>query len=169
MSEKNNIGIEAAVIRNIRISKHDLRVSLNGVKNTPGGAASIFGELAKGDINVNLIVQNMTLKGEGWTDISFTVKQSDLDRVTSVLEQIKSKEMIEGFFVHEDEKIFVVEGDGMQTHSDIAARIFKRLGDAKVNIEMICTSELEISCAVRSATIDSSLEMLRQEFKNEIS
>ena len=161
-------GIEAAVIRNIRISSHDLRISLVGLSNKPGVAAAIFDELGKGGINVNLIVQNMKKQDDDSADISFTILPEDEGKVKTQLEAAKGKKLIEDYFVHGDQKIFVIEGDGMQTHTDIAARIFKRLGDARINIEMICTSELEISCAVSADNVQASLEMLHQEFKEEI-
>jgi aspartate kinase len=161
--------IEAAIIRDIRVSEDDLRVSLRGLSNVPGTAAKIFTALASENVNVNLIVQNMTIKGEDWADISFTVNPSEIEKVRRVLNKAREQKLIDGYESHEEEKILVVEGDGMQTHTDIAARIFKRLGEAGINIEMICTSELEISCAVSQTTSDASLQMLREEFKEEIS
>jgi len=167
MSQLKQQGIEAAVIRDIRVSETDLRVSLNGLANEPGTAAKIFDILSEDNINVNLIVQNMTKKGKDWADISFTILPSDLETVHKVLAQAQDQELIKGYDTHQDENIIIVEGDGMQTHTDIAARIFQRLGKAGINIEMICTSELEISCAVSNVTSKAGLKMLCKEFMEE--
>ena len=168
MASKPSQLIEAAVIRDIRINEKECRVSLNGVANAPGTAAEIFAALADGDINVNLIVQNMTSRGYDWADISLTVDSTAMEKVGAVLDKAVEQKLLKRYDVHDDEKILVVEGDGMQTHTDIASRIFHRLGAAGINIEMICTSELEISCAVNTSTSGVSLKMLKDEFKDEI-
>ena len=132
------------------------------VPDKPGVAAYLFGEIAKNDINVDMIIQNISKTGA--TDVSFTIEASDLPRTLKlmkrVIKKIGAKDVI---FDKGIAKISVV-GIGMRTHSGVAAAMFKSLASKKINIEMISTSEIKISCVVRKKKAEEAVRALHKAF-----
>jgi aspartate kinase len=139
--------VEQQVVTGIAYAKDEAQISLRRVADRPGVAAGIFGPLAEANINVDMIVQNISEDGKS-TDMTFTVPNGDIARALSVLE--KTKESM-GFdtLQHDDgmSKISVI-GIGMRSHAGVAATAFKALAEKGINIRAITTSEIKISILI---------------------
>ena len=139
--------VEQQVVTGIAYAKDEAQISLRRVADRPGVAAGIFGPLAEANINVDMIVQNISEDGK-YTDMTFTVPSGDIDKALAVLGKIK--ETI-GFDVVQSEagmsKVSVI-GIGMRSHAGVAATAFKALADKAINIRAITTSEIKISILI---------------------
>jgi aspartate kinase len=155
--------MEDVAVSGIAFDRHQAKVSLMGVPDRPGIAAAIFGALAEVRVNVDMIIQS-TAQG-GINDISFTVSQGDLKKALSAMEPVKvSLKASELLNEPEVGKVAVV-GVGMRSHPGIAARMFKSLADNGINIQMISTSEIKISCVVAKNQVDAAVRALHKEFE----
>ena len=154
--------MEDIVVSGVTLQKDEAKVTIRDVPDKPGMAAQIFRELAEKDINVDMIVQNVSR--EGSTDVSFTVPKSDLAstlRITrSVAQRIGTGE------VTTDEGIAKVSvvGIGMRSHSGVAAKMFEAMARERINIEMISTSEIKLSCVIRKAHAERAVRVIHQTF-----
>jgi aspartate kinase len=155
--------MEKTVVSGVTYNKNEAKITILNVPDRPGVASLIFQRIADADINVDMIIQNISQKGT--TDISFTVFQNDLKKSKKALESIVKKIKAKGYII--DEKIGKVSavGVGMRTHSGIASAMFKALADKKINIEMISTSEIKISVVVREAQVEDAVRALHGAFK----
>ncbi|MBE7185945.1 MAG: aspartate kinase [Methylobacterium mesophilicum] len=139
--------VEAQVVTGIAYAKDEAQISLRRVADRPGVSAGIFGPLAEANINVDMIVQNISEDGSR-TDMTFTVPSGDVQKALAVLE--RTKETV-GFDViqHEEgmSKVSVI-GIGMRSHAGVAATAFKALADRSINIRAITTSEIKISILI---------------------
>ena len=138
------------------------KVTVRGVRDQPGVAAALFEPLAAEGISVDTIVQNTGL--EQISDISFTVGTGDLGKATDLVR--KSMGLLEAHLATEDSlaKISIV-GAGMQNAPGYAARMFRALSDAGVNIDMITTSEIRITCIVHESDVERSVQSLHRAFE----
>jgi aspartate kinase len=154
--------IEEPVVRGVALQQNEAKITICNVPDKPGIAAKIFNELARKSINVDMIVQNVSHKKI--TDISFTVSKDSLIKAIKVSKKI-SKEIGAGRILSDEDiaKVSIV-GVGMRSHSGVAAKCFSTLARAKINIEMISTSEISISCVVRKDTGKKALKVLHKEF-----
>jgi aspartate kinase len=141
----------------------EAKVTLGGVPDKPGIAARVFRALADADVNVDMIVQNVS--DHGVTDISFTVPRTDLDKATSITGDLATE--IGAIGVTTDSAIGKVSlvGAGMKTNPGVAAQMFETLANASVNIEMISTSSIRISCVVREPDIERAVLELHSAFQ----
>ena len=155
--------MEDVLIRGVSLNKNEAKLTLSGVPNRPGVAAGVFRTLADAGINVDMIIQNIGKSTD--TDISFTVPQSDADNAVDVLKAIMKKFGIKG--ISQDLNIAKVSvvGIGMRSHAGVAASMFEALGKHKINIEMISTSEIKISCVVNKKYAEKSVKILHDHFK----
>lgn len=155
--------IEEAVVRGVALTDTEAKVTFCNVADIPGIAARIFNELSRENINVDMIVQNVS--HEKITDISFTVPKNSLAKTLKISKLI-SKNIKSGSVVS-DEKIAKVSvvGVGMKSHSGVAAKCFSVLARNKINIDMISTSEISISCVVKKEAGPKALRALHREFK----
>lgn len=155
--------IEEPVVRGVALTENEAKVTLCNVPDKPGIAARIFNRLAKEHINVDIIVQNVSHKR--MTDISFTVPKSSLAKAIKTSHKLSKQVGIKK--VISDENIAKVSavGVGMRSHSGVAARCFSVLAKNKINIEMISTSEISISCVVQKSCGKRALKVLHKEFK----
>jgi aspartate kinase len=139
--------VEQQVVTGIAYAKDEAQISLRRVADRPGVAAGIFGPLAEANINVDMIVQNISEDGSR-TDMTFTVPSGDVDKALAVLDRIKGTV---GFdVIQHDEgmsKVSVI-GIGMRSHAGVAATAFKALADKSINIRAITTSEIKISILI---------------------
>ena len=139
--------VEQQVVTGIAYAKDEAQVSLRRVADRPGVAAGIFGPLAEANINVDMIVQNISEDGK-FTDMTFTVPSGDVSKALAVLEKVKETV---GFDVvqHDDgmSKVSVI-GIGMRSHAGVAATAFKALSEKGINIRAITTSEIKISILI---------------------
>jgi aspartate kinase len=154
--EKNN------VISGVAYSRDDVKISLIGVPDRPGIASKIFNSLAKENINVDMIIQNVH-RGKV-NDITFTIADEDLSEARVILEGLKSELTIEDIiFDSEMAKISIV-GAGMVTNPGVAAKMFESLAEADINIEMISTSEIKVSCLLDQSEAKEAVRVLHDKF-----
>ena len=154
--------LEDIAVRGITCNKAEAKVTICAVPDKPGVAATIFKEISKIGVNVDTIVQNVSHTRH--TDISFTVPKADLNKTIPVMKRLAAK--IKAGEVLDDKNIARVSlvGSGMRSHSGIAAKMFQILADNKVNIEMISTSEISISCIINYKHTDTAVKMLHKKF-----
>jgi len=155
--------MENVLVRGVTFNKDEAKVTICDVPDKPGLAAKIFNDLAKHAINIDMIVQNISRTGA--TDVSFTVDESELRQTLYLSKVISSKIGARG--VTHDESIakISVVGIGMKSHSGVAARMFKALASKKINIEMISTSEIKISCVVKESRAKEAVRAIHKEFR----
>jgi aspartate kinase len=155
--------MEKAIISGVPHDTSEAKVTLVGVPDRPGIAARTMRLIADEAINVDMIVQNVS--HEGTTDISFTVPKADLGRVLRVLEQVKGE--VGARTVLADEEIAKVSlvGAGMKSSPGVAATMFEALADAGVNIEMISTSTIRVSCVIRAGDVTTAVRAIHDRFK----
>ena len=154
--------MEDPIISGVVTDASEAKLTVLGVPDRPGISATLFEPLAEANVNVDMIVQNTST--EGTTDISFTVPSADL----KVADEIVSRIAIEmsGAGVTQDSEIAKVSlvGAGMKTSPGIAARMFRCLAEAAVNIEMISTSTIRISVVIAAGDLETAARSLHTEF-----
>jgi aspartate kinase len=155
--------MERAIISGIAHDTSEAKVTVSQVPDRPGVAASIFRALADASVNVDMIVQNVS--AQGYTDISFTLPKDDLHVAAPVLEQVSAD--VGGSGVMTDAEVGKVSliGAGMKTHPGIAADMFDALAEAGINIEIISTSSIRISCVVRAAEVERAVRVVHEKFR----
>jgi aspartate kinase len=154
--------MEKMIIRGIAADKNQAKATLLGVPDTPGVAARIFKELAAANINVDMIVQNVSAAGH--TDLSFTVAKDDIAKTRRVVEPLVQKVKAAGLNFDGDIAKVSIVGVGMKSHSGVAFKMFDILAVNKINIEMISTSEIKISVAIRATEADQAVRSLHKAF-----
>jgi len=162
ITKKKNI-LSKNTIRGISFTKNDAKLTLVGVKDKPGVAASIFKPLYENSINVDMVVQNISAVGRE-TDLTFTVKLEDLNKTRKLVENNKSIKFKKLIINKNVSKVSIV-GVGMITTPGVTFRMFKALAKKKINIEVISTSEIKISVLINKKNLKKSVEILHQEFK----
>jgi aspartate kinase len=155
--------LEQAIISGVTHDTSEAKITVTQVPDQPGIAARLFGALADDDINVDMIVQNTSTGGT--TDISFTVPRSDLAAAMRVSEAL-GPEIGARSVTHDAEigRVSIV-GAGMKTNPGVAARMFRVLSDESVNIEMISTSSIRVSCVVRARDVERAVRALHSAFE----
>jgi aspartate kinase len=156
--------MERPLITAVTHSRDEARITLLGVPDHPGVAGRIFTALADANINVDMIIQDEPREGAE-AHMSFTVPRSDLRAARAAIEPVASEVGING--VHDDPemgKVSVV-GAGMKSHPGVAARVFATLGEQGINIEMISTSPIKISCVVTADSVDRAVRALHEAFE----
>jgi len=154
--------MEQAVVRGIAPDDSEAKLTVYGVPDTPGVAASLFEPLAAEGLNIDMIVQNVS--HDGSTDISFTVPIAVLDTALAVSQAVAADVGAGGVTVDEEIAKVTVVGIGMKTESGVAARMFRILADNGINIEMISTSPIRISCVVRGNQVGAAVRALHTGF-----
>jgi len=154
--------IEEPEVRGVALTENEAKLTICNVPDKPGIAASIFTELAKNNINVDMIVQNVSHKKI--TDISFTVPKNLLSKAEKVSQKIAQRIGATEVLSDCDIAKVSVVGVGMRSHPGVAAKCFSALAKRKINIEMISTSEISISCVVRKKEGKKALQVLHKEF-----
>ena len=154
--------IEEPVVRGITLMDDETKITIRNVPDKPGIAAYIFTQLASNGINVDMIVQNVSR--ERTTDISFTIPKLSVDKMREVSGKIIKKIGAESIATDEDIAKVSVVGVGMKTHPGVAAKCFYALAKNKINIEMISTSEISISCVVKKKAGRKAVKVLHNVF-----
>ncbi|PIU42339.1 MAG: aspartate kinase [Candidatus Omnitrophica bacterium CG07_land_8_20_14_0_80_42_15] len=163
--------MENVLISGVTVNKNEAKITICDVPDKPGVAAKIFKAIAKENINVDMIIQNVsrTAKGKAKkalsTDLSFTVPGGDLLKTMKVTRAIAKEARAGGVIQNNNIAKVSVVGVGMRSHSGVAARMFDVLAKARVNIEMISTSEIKISCVVLRKHADKAVIALHKEFE----
>ena len=160
---KETKNMEEVVVSGVALTEDEAKVTLFQVPDKPGVAAKLFAQLAEANINIDMIVQNKTQTNT--TDISFTVFKNELKKAMAVVE--KAMKTIGAKNMSCDENISKVSivGVGMRSHSGIASKMFTTLAQRKINIDMISTSEIKISCVVRGDKGREAARALHQAFE----
>jgi aspartate kinase len=155
--------MEQAIISGIAHDRSEAKVTVNRVPDRPGVAASLFGSLAEAGINVDMIVQNVS--HDGSTDISFTVPRAHLGESERISKQVAGEIGADSVDVDPEIAKVSLVGAGMKSHPGVAAKVFETLAGAGINIEMISTSTIRISCVVRAAQVESAVKALHSAFE----
>ncbi len=162
ITKRSNI-INNKIITGISSTLNDSKISLIGVKDKPGVAASIFKPLSKNLINVDMVVQNISANGKE-TDLTFTIKTEDLIKTQKIIKANKSIQFRKIILKKDVSKISVI-GVGMITTPGVTFRMFQTLANKKINIQVISTSEIKISVLIDKKNTQKALIALHKEFK----
>jgi aspartate kinase len=163
IGEEDERMLEKAIISGVTHDVSEAKVSVLGVPDKPGIAGRLFRALADAAVNVDMIVQNVSQ--QGLTDITFTLPKTDLPAAGPILEQV-ANEIGAGGVVHDPDvaKVSLI-GAGMKSHPGIAADMFIALAEAGINIEVISTSSIRISCVVRASEIERAVQAVHDRFE----
>ena len=153
------------IITGISFTKNDSKITLIGVVDKPGVAASIFEPLSKNSINVDMVVQNISSDGKE-TDLTFTIKNDDIIKTEKILNKNKSIKFKSILITKNVSKISII-GVGMITTPGVTFRMFKALAKNKINIQVISTSEIKISVLIKKKLIKKAISALHKEFNLE--
>ena len=151
--------VEQKVVSGIAYSKDEAKITLTGIPDRPGVAASIFGPLSDASVNVDMIVQNASDDGAS-ADLTFTVGRADLHRATEVIEQ--ARELLQYQELLSDPNVVKVSviGVGMRTHAGVAKKMFETLAEKGINIQVISTSEIKVSVLIAEEYTELALRSL---------
>jgi len=156
--------VEQELVSGIAYSNDEAKITLVQVADRPGVAASIFGPLADANVNVDMIVQNVSADGRA-TDLTFTVPRADLDRSLKVIEDLKEKIGYREIAPDPDVVKISVIGVGMRSHAGVAQRMFQALADKGINIQVISTSEIKVSVLIPEEYTELALRALHTAYE----
>ena len=162
ITKKSNI-TKNKIITGISSTHNDSKVTLVGVKDRPGVAASIFKPLSINSINVDMVVQNISANGKE-TDLTFTIKTDDLNKTKRIIKENKKINFRKILFEKGVSKVSII-GVGMITTPGVTFRMFQSLSSKNINIQVISTSEIKISVLINSKDVKKALIVLHKEFK----
>jgi aspartate kinase len=155
--------MEEVLVSGVTLNKDEAKVTICDVPDRPGIAAKIFNEIANCGINVDMIVQNVSRTGH--TDLSFTVAKGELHKTLKIAKRV-SREIGGGNIVQDEDIARVsIVGVGMRSHPGIAAKMFEALASHKINIEMISTSEISISCVIKKKSVEEAVKVIHEKFR----
>jgi aspartate kinase len=160
---KEGEAVEGIVVSGVTVTKDEAKITIRGIPDQPGQAAKIFHEIATKNINVDMIIQNIS--ANNLADVTFTVSRKDATEALKTAEKIRkdmgAKEVIS------DNKIakLSVVGIGMRSHCGVAEKMFSVLAREKINIQMISTSEIKISCVIDEEHAERALRIVHQAFQ----
>jgi aspartate kinase len=160
---REDSGMEEAVVTSVTHDRNQAKVSILRVPDRPGVAAQVFGAVADQNIVVDMIVQNISR--DGFTDMSFTLPRGDRARSVAALEDVARRVGAEGVQFNDRVAKISIVGVGMRSHSGVAARMFAVLSKEGVNIQMISTSEIAVSCVVDDKYAELAVRALHEAFE----
>ncbi len=160
-----DLTMEQAIISGVAHDRSEAKVTVVGVPDRPGQAAALFRVLAEAELNLDMIVQNISTRGSGRTDVSFTLPKTDgpvaVQALTKVREAVGFEELL---FDDHIGKLSLV-GAGMRSHPGVSASFFAALAEAGINVEMISTSEIRISVITRDTDLDAAVRAVHDAFE----
>ena len=157
--------MENGLVSGIAFQKDQMKYTLHGVSDTPGIAYSILGPLSDANIEVDVIVQNISVNGK--TDFTFTVSKEDEHATSEVIKQMKNSLEFDDVIVDSQIAKVSLVGVGMRTHAGIASTAFKALSENDVNIQMISTSEIKITIVINESAVTKAVKALHEAFELE--
>jgi aspartate kinase len=157
--------MEHPLITAVTHSNEEARITLLGVPDRPGAAAAIFGALAEANCNVDTIIQNEPLEEGRDAEVSFTIASEDLRAAERALEPVIQELGIESVDTDPEIGKVSIVGAGMRSHPGVAAKVFQTLAEREINIEMISTSPIKISCVIRSNAVPDAVRALHEAFE----
>ena len=155
--------MEEVLVSGVTANKKEAKVTICDVPDRPGIAAKIFRDLADNNINVDMIIQNISRTG--YTDVSFTMPVEELGRARQVIEKIVKEVKAKGVIYNREIAKISIVGVGMRSHSGVAAQMFEALASKRINIDMISTSEIKISCVIDKKYAQDAVKVLHRAFK----
>jgi aspartate kinase len=165
-----DLSVEQALITGVAHDRSEAKITIVGVPDEPGAAARIFETAANAEINIDMIVQNVSTvttdsDGHGrFTDISFTLPKADGPTAMAALSKIQESVHFKGLLYDDHVGKVSLIGAGMRSHPGVAASFFAALGEAGVNIEMISTSEIRVSVVCRDTDLDAAVRAVHEAF-----
>ncbi len=162
ITKKSNI-LRNKIITGISSTNNDSKITLVGVKDKPGIAASIFKPLSENSINVDMVVQNISADGKE-TDLTFTIKSDDLQKTVKLVKK-NSKIKFRNLIIDKNVSKISIIGVGMITTPGVTYRMFQALAKKNINILVISTSEIKISVLINKKNIKKAISVLHNEFK----
>ncbi len=151
-------------VRGVAQDAHAARIAVLGLRNVPGVAYNVFSALAEDNITVDMIVQSVRNSNDDKTDIVFTIDDTDMDDAKKVLDKMRDDGKVEEVIYDDDTAKVSVVGAGMLGKPGVAARMFGALGRADVNIDIVSTSEISISCLILRKDLDKAVQAIHDEF-----
>jgi aspartate kinase len=163
IGEEANLMLEKAIISGVTHDTSEAKVTILGVPDRPGIAAKVFRALADVGVNVDMIVQNISEHGH--TSITFTLPKTDIATAEPILARIAKE--IDAAGVNQDPDIAKISliGAGMKSHPGVAADMFDALAEAGINIEIISTSTIRISCVIRASEVERAVQAVHDRFR----
>jgi aspartate kinase len=155
--------MEDVVVRGVALARDEAKITILGVPDHPGVAARICTVMAEGNINIDMIIQNATQTGR--TDFTFTVLQSDYRDALEAVEKLRKELGAQKVVADQSIAKVSVVGVGMRSHTGVAKTMFQALADAGINIQMISTSEIKISCVVDEASGEKAVRVVHKAFR----
>jgi len=155
--------MENALVSGIAFQKDQVKFTLHGVGDTPGTAFKILGPISDADVEVDVIVQNVSIDGK--TDFTFTVSTDDQETVESTIESIKEEVNFRELIIDSNIAKVSIVGAGMRSQTGVASTAFKALSDNDVNIQIICTSEIKITMVIDKSLVDKAVNILHDAFE----
>jgi aspartate kinase len=159
------LSVEQAIISGVAHDRSEVKVTVVGVPDKVGEAATIFRELAAAEINIDMIVQNISTGGTGRTDVSFTLPTTDGPTALAALQKVQAQVGFEDLLYDDHVGKLSLIGAGMRSHPGVSATFFTALADAGVNVEMISTSEIRISIVCRDTDLDVAVRAVHDAFE----
>ncbi|MDW5325600.1 MULTISPECIES: aspartate kinase [unclassified Plantactinospora] len=159
-----DLPVEQALITGVAHDRSEAKITAVGVPDEPGAAARIFETVAAAEINLDMIVQNVSTEGTGRTDISFTLPKTDGPTAMAALSKVQEQVKFKGLLYDDHVGKVSLIGAGMRSHPGVAASFFAALGEAGVNIEMISTSEIRVSVVCRDTDLDVAVRAVHEAF-----
>ena len=156
--------LEKRNVSGIVFSNNDSKITLLGIPDKPGVAAKIFGSLADENINVDMIVQNISSDGK-YSDLTFTISETDLFKAKKCIDKIKNEIQVKSILPDNNVAKISIVGIGMRTNAGIAEDMFKALGKQKINIDLISTSEIKISVLISRKNLKKAINILHKTYK----
>jgi aspartate kinase len=163
IAEEGDLMLERAIVSGVTHDVSEAKATIVSVPDSPGIAARVFRALAGAGVNIDMIVQNVSANGA--TDISFTLPKSDLATAKPILDRLAAE--IGATSIDLDDEIAKVSlvGAGMKSHPGVAADMFEALAEAGINIEIISTSSIRVSCVVRAAEVERAVRAVHDKFR----
>jgi aspartate kinase len=161
--EEGRLVLEKAIISAVTHDTSEAKATVLAVPDRPGVAARVFRALADAGVNVDMIVQNSS--ADGTTDITFTLPRTDLAAAEPILEQLAGEIDAKGIVYDADVAKVSLVGAGMKSHPGVAADMFEALADAGINIEIISTSSIRISCVIRATEVEKAVSAVHEKFR----
>jgi aspartate kinase len=157
--------VEQAIISGVAHDRSEAKVTVVGVPDKPGEAAALLRQLAAAEINIDMIVQNVSTRGTGRADVSFTIPTSDGATALAALRRVQEEVGFEDLLYDDHIGKLSLVGAGMRSHPGVSAKFFAALADAGVNVEMISTSEIRISVVCRDTDLNTAVVAVHDAFE----
>jgi len=159
---KEDADMEAVLVSGITYDKNEAKISVMRVPDKPGIAAQLFSPLSEANITVDMIIQNVS--HEGYTDLTFTVPRADFKKALKIVEETAARIGAAGVDSNESIAKVSVVGVGMRSHSGVASKMFSTLSAEGINIQMISTSEIKVSCVIDDKYTELAVRVLHEAF-----